>query len=402
MELYLQFGYGMMEHCRFLLTQWGGGTVILSPRDLDSSQLRSFSASINILNNNSYVLLDPQFYLPRAGHERLCSHEYWPRDYDTDIFWQGLGLTRLITRLNELNNELFCSDFILPGILATQIDDDWIGMQEAFIEEAQSLGQQLPILATIALSDQVINDQDQIAILLDRSENWDTQGYYLVFEHLRGQFIVDNPNWLSNVLDIVAGFKIRNMKVIVGYCNQQMLILSAAKADAIASGTWMNVRSFPPEKFRSTAEEDIRQRAIWYYCPQALSEYKIPFLDIAFRQGILSDMTPPSNIDGGYASDLFSGAQPTSINFRDRNAFRHYLHCLHEQAINTITDTFDQNIAHHQNLLDSAEELLRDFIRAGVRGQHRDFREIIDVNRAALTMLTDIRGPMLRRLWNSI
>jgi serine/threonine protein kinase len=39
MELYLQFGYGMMEHCRFLVSEWQGGTVVLSPRDLTDEQL---------------------------------------------------------------------------------------------------------------------------------------------------------------------------------------------------------------------------------------------------------------------------------------------------------------------------------------------------------------------------
>jgi hypothetical protein len=39
MELFLQFGFGMMEHCRVLVDEWGGGTVILSPRDLNETQL---------------------------------------------------------------------------------------------------------------------------------------------------------------------------------------------------------------------------------------------------------------------------------------------------------------------------------------------------------------------------
>ena len=402
MELYLQFGYGMMEHCRILLSQWGGGAVIMSPRDLNPSQLRSFAADIGSLGDSSSVLLDPQFYLPHADHERLCSHEYWPDEYDTDFFWQGPGLNRLITQLNQLNNDLRCSFFILPGLLATQIDDDWLVIQESIIEEAQRLEQRIPILVTVALSGNVVCSQDQVGQLLDRSESWNPQGFYLVFEHPQGQYLVDNPNWLANVLDIVAGFKLRGMKVVVGYCNQQMLILSAAKADVIASGTWMNVRSFPPEKFRSVMDEEIRQRATWYYCHQSLSEYKIPFLDIAFRQGILNDMAPSNELDGGYVRELFSGAQPTSINFREQTAFRHYLHCLHEQALSSSTDTFDENITFHQNLLDSAEVLLRSLRGASVSGQHRDFREMIDVNRAALTILLNTRGPMLRRAWASI
>ena len=66
-------------------------------------------------------------------------------------------------------------------------------------------------------------------------------------------------------------------EVILGYCTHQMLVAGAAKVSAIASGTWMNVRSFPPEKFKAVYEEEIRQRATWYYCPQALSDIRSPF-----------------------------------------------------------------------------------------------------------------------------
>ena len=43
MDLHLQFGYGMMDHCRHLVKSWSGGTVILSPRDLERKQLVKLS-----------------------------------------------------------------------------------------------------------------------------------------------------------------------------------------------------------------------------------------------------------------------------------------------------------------------------------------------------------------------
>ena len=46
MEFYLQFGYGMMEHCRHLIKSWGRGSVILSPRDLEEQQLEKFASEI--------------------------------------------------------------------------------------------------------------------------------------------------------------------------------------------------------------------------------------------------------------------------------------------------------------------------------------------------------------------
>lgn len=402
-ELYLQFGYGMMGHCRSLIGQWGGGTAILSPRDLNGEQLVRLAGSITKLPNGR-VLLDPQFYLPHSDHERLCSHEYWPKTYQTNEFWQGGGqaLTNLTMKLTQLNQQLDCTEFILPGLHADSINDDWLATQEAVLEEATARTQGLRLLSTIALSADAARNQDQIALLLERSEAWKPHGYYVVCEHPNGNYLVDDPNWLANVLDLAAGFKLRGAKVILGYCNHQMLIAATTKTDAIASGTWMNVRSFPPDKFRVAYDEEIKQRTTWYYCPQALSEYKIPFLDIANRQDVLNLMASPAELDGGFATPLFSGAQPTAVGFTEQAAFRHYLHCLRAQTADAVKPTFDETVAHHQGLLTAAQNLLGTLQTVGVRGQLRDFTEIVDVNSAALAVLLSTRGAMLRRRWASL
>src|ERR1035441_5985411 len=276
MELVLQFGYGMMEHCRTLLNQWQGGTVILSPRDLTDEQLGRFSASIRDIQD-ARLLLDPQFYLPHADHERLCSHAYWPAEYQTGTFWQGPPLRTLLERLRDLNRRLETSSFLLPGMLAAQVDEDWLGIQQSTLEEAAALNTGQRLTMTIALSADASRDPNQIANLLERAERWMADAFYVVVEHPNGQYLVDDPNWLANVVDLAAGLRLLHRPVILGYCNHQMLIAAVAKTTAIASGTWMNVRSFPPAKFVTEYEEEMRQRATWYYCPQALSEYKIPF-----------------------------------------------------------------------------------------------------------------------------
>jgi hypothetical protein len=58
MRLYLQFGWGTMDHSRSLISEWGGGTVILSPRDLKDDQLSRFSKAVNRIPNGA-VMLDP-------------------------------------------------------------------------------------------------------------------------------------------------------------------------------------------------------------------------------------------------------------------------------------------------------------------------------------------------------
>src|SRR5687767_10447433 len=146
MDLYLQFGYGMMEHCRHLLNRWQGGTVVLSPRDLTDRQLRSLSTEVTELKNGR-VLLDSQLYLPHADHERLCSHSYWPTDYETGSFFDGAPLRRLVDALCELNQAVSSSAVILPGLLATRVDDPWLATQEQVLKEFRSRALTTPLLA---------------------------------------------------------------------------------------------------------------------------------------------------------------------------------------------------------------------------------------------------------------
>jgi hypothetical protein len=400
MELYLQFGYGMMEHCRELLGTWGGGVAVLSPRELNPDRLPGFAGELTRIDNTQ-VLVDPQFYLPHSGHERLRSHGFWPNEYESQLFWQGPPLTELLTELLALNSSCESMGFILPGMLATRIDDDWIASQKAILDEATSLNASMPLLSTIALAGNVAKDQAQVGALLEAAEKWNPAGYYVVCEH-PDDYLVEDPNWLANVLDIIAGLRIAGKEVILGYANHQLLAAAVAKPTAICSGTWMNVRSFPPQKFQAAFDEEIRKRAKWYYCPQSLSEYKLPFLDIAHRQGVLDSMKPLEELDGGYVDMLFSGAQPSATDFSEQAAFRHYLHALHEQVKESQAATYDDTVAIHERALDAAEELLESLAAAGVRGQKRDFSEIVDVNRAALSVLTSTRGAMLRRRWPSL
>ena len=401
MELYLQFGYGMMEHSRHLLRAWGGGTVILSPRDLEPDQLQRFAGEIRAIGGGG-VLFDSQFYLPHADHARLTRHNYWPQQYDTGAFWSGPGLTDLLTRLRDLNVALGCHHFVLPGLLAESIDDDWLAHHTAVLETATQVADNVPLLLTLALGSDAIRSQDQVHDLLDVAASWNPAGFYVVCEHPNGEYLVTDPSWLANVLDLLAGLRLRGRQVIVGYCTHQLLIAGLAKASAIVSGTWMNVRSFQPEKFNAVYEDEIRQRAIWYYCPQALSEYKLPFLDLAYSQGLLPAMAPQPNLGSNYVANLFSGAQPTTVGLDEPNAFRHYLQCLHTQVSSIRAISFDDAVATEERRLEDARQLLNRLQRAGVLGQLRDFFPVIDVNLAAIRAHANTRGHQMRRRWNSL
>lgn len=308
----------------------------------------------------------------------------------------------LVNELSRLNRQLACRAFILPGMLANEIDEDWLECQAAAVAESARLDGPLPRLASIALGWQAMRADDQIHELLEAANDWGVEGYYVVCEHPNGGYLVEEPVWLANLLDLVAGLRLRRREVIVGYCTHQMLLCAAAHATSIASGTWMNVRSFPPEKFRLPEEDEERRRAIWYYCPQALSEYKIPFLDAAFENGVLDLMRPAPGFGSADGERLFQGVRPSTIDFGQPEAFHHYLHCLHHQAAQSLRPSFDDTVGEQRRLLDAAEAILRRLRADGVFGQHREFSEYIDVNRSALSIFEQRRGPVLRREWANL
>lgn len=402
MELFLQFGWGMIEHSRQLIQDWGGGTVILSPRDLVPEQLLRYAKTLPRIGGTA--LVDPQFYLPHADHERLRSHAYWPSEYDSDPFWTGIGVEHLLRKILDLNHTLACPSIILPGTLAESISDDWLARQSTVIDVARRMCDGSDnLIATIALSEGALSSADQVHQVLEAANKWKTDAFYVICEHPRGDYLVTDPNWLSNVDDLVAGLRLKRKKVILGYSQHQMLIAAAGSVTAIASGTWMNVRSFPPEKFRLQYDEEFkRSPAIWYYSPQALSEFTLPFLDLAKRQGVLGLMAAQTLFDSQYGDKVFSGPQPSSSGFAQPDAFRHYLQCLRSQAINARRPTFDATVDHHSRALEQAASVLDRLHSQGVKGQLRDFRAIVDVNDAALQVLKTDRGSILRREWKNL
>ncbi len=397
MKLFLQFGHGMMDHCRHLIGSFGNTSVLLSPRDLTENQIESLSNDIHELGGST--LIDPQFYDPRADHHGLVKHDYWPDDFDTSIFLSGPPLSTLLKKLIDLNNLGKTNKFILPGLYCDRMDDDWLEIQSAIIDESVHLISDKQRIATVCLSGETIRFEDQIEVLLNASEEWDVDGYYVVAEHPNGTYLADDPIWLSNLLTLCSGFKLQERQVIVGYSNHQLLCLACAGVDAIAAGTWLNVRSFSTEKFQEPDAESVSRRVKWYYCPQTLSEYKLPFLDMAFRRGVLGSLAVLQEYNSHYADVIFAGAQPSTTNYSEQQSFRHYLTCLRHQCSTASRSSFSETINYHSALMDDVEGMIKVAHRAGVRGQNRDFADFVDVNRAAIDAFIDTRGFVLERLW---
>lgn len=399
MKLFLQFGHGMMEHTAKLLEEWGDGGVILSPRDLDATKLAKMAKRLE--GRGTELLLDPQCFVRDADHYRLVEHAYFKafKQCSTASIVSGGGSKTIIDGLAALNEALGTTQFIVPGLLATEVSDDWFAFHEPLLSAAATRLPTMQRLATIALSAEAAADEAQIEAIVERAAAWPVQGFYVVAETPNGGYLIDSPTWLANLLILASGLKLHGRAVIVGYGNHQLLAVAAANADGMAAGTWLNVRALDVDKFYTPDEDEVSRRAVWYYCAQALTEYKIPFLDIAQRNGVLDAMRPPASLGSTYAEPLFSGAAPMAVNWPEPSAFRHYLTSLRGQARQLTQGGFNDALAAQERLLDGARKLLPRLRKAGVLSSDRDFTPCLDVNAAALVTLDSARGHLLRRTW---
>lgn len=380
MELFLQMGHGMQSVAKELIKEEGRGTVIISPMNIKPTSLEKFSGDIQKVGGE--VLFDPQLYYPRKFQKNLTLYEYWPQGNFTAL--EGGELDQVVSGIADINYSIGAQTMILPAITANRIDHLWNKVQRVCIDKSNTYASDLAKIHTIALSCDVLDDEEQIEAIVAYAEEWNVDGIYIVCEHPQKLYLVEKPLWVTNLMSLVAGLKRQKKKVIVGYASHQMLCLALSKCDAIASGNFLNLRWFQPEHFVTDPNKSPSRRAVWYYCPQALSEYKIPFLDIAKRMNLLDRIEPAESMKSKYCDMLFSAALPSSSGFGEKEAFRHYLHCLSIQCSTSVRKSYVETRDAHIMMLQTTEQLLNGLSEKGIKGQNRDFMEIIDVNRAAI------------------
>lgn len=402
MELYLQFGYGMKQLSIDLAEKWGNATVILSPRDIKTNSLWKWSKELN--SHNIKLLFDPQCYYPKQNHKNLAMY-----GYHNLVNYTNIGNNdntpkeeQLLKKIKEYNDIANTDEYIIPSIMASEIDNSWFEKNTVLVNESKNIMTDKNRIMTIALPSNALIGSNEIAErIVENTEKWDIDGYYVVAYHPENKYLVDDEiTWMTNLMDLCAGLKLQRKKVILGYANHQFLCFAPTKIDAIASGTWLNVRKFD-NKFKDEDSEP-KQRNTWYYYPQALSEYKMSFLDLAFNNGILNRMKPDENLNDEYSNVLFNGALPTSTSYSEREAHRHYLNSLKYQIEILNRNSFNESIIAQENLLETAQRNLEFIKKFGILGQDRDFKNCVDINLASLQVLKNNRGFILEREWNNL
>ncbi len=395
MELYLQMGHGMKKMSQELIKVWGHGNVIISPVNLQQDKVNAFSKKIQEVGGG--VLFDPQMFYPKEGHTKLQAYDYWPAEGVSVTSSDGyLNINKELLRINL---QIDSKKIIMPGI--EMREDQFLYGLEWAKNSAEYFSQKTdkPLLATLCLYPETIRNSTSIEFLVEKIKSLPVSGYYIIPHPSNNEYIVSDPSWVIGMLKLLTCLKLARKEVIVGYTNHQGLIYALAHVDGIASGTYMNTRSFVPSKFKSPKDDDIKHKSTWYYLPNAFSEYKAALLDVAMHRGYLNSFVPQGVFFNRYSEMLFKGAQPSSTNYNETNSFMHYLYCLKLQcnmlSLNSYQETYDA----YEFMLNNAENIIREFKKRGMSGHNRDFAPGIEANRVAMCANNEDYGLKLRFDW---
>ena len=396
MKLYLQCGNGFRSLAGRLAQPLRGATYILSPRDLSEPSQIEFAKQLKKSGNS--ILFDPQLYASRSDKPNFQSYRYWPRTCKTG---DGRAVLALLDDLATLNGALCARGFILPGFKMEHIARDPADRTLRILEQTAVAAKQygLPRYLTLCLCQNVLHDEVQVDRLVSIAEKWDIEGVYIIAEHPDSDYFVDNPFWVFQLMRLCSGFRLQGKKVILGYANHQMLCMSCTGIEAMASGNWMNTRSFTFDKFKSDTG-DIKRHKLWYYAPSVLTEYSIPYLDIAYAGKVLQCLDCRKLVQDSPAAVLFDNAvRPSDVAYKQPDAFAHYLLSLNAQCVAAEADgTYLGKYKWQLETLKSAQQKLEFLQKYRMSGQNRDFAELIKVNETALNMFNFTLSMRMRML----
>lgn len=398
MELYLQLGHGMQALSRELIKRWGTGTAIISPVNMPQAKIIPFAKQIQAVGGS--VLFDPQMFYPKEGHVKLQAYDYWPSEGSsiTDREMHKM-INRELLRINSNTNT---SQIILPGIETKEDKFEysirWTKDSADYFNEKTDK----ELLATVCLYPETIRNVASIEFLTEALRELPVSGYYIIPHPSNNEYIVSDPLWVVGMMKLISCLKLSRRKVIIAYSNHQGLVYALAHADAIASGTYMNTRSFVPGKFKSPKDNDIKHKSTWYYLPSAFTEYKAALLDVALQRRYLERFVPQGEYKNEYSEMLFNGAQPSSTNYNETNSFKHYLFCLRIQCGLLSKNSYEDTYSAYEFMLNVAENRIKEFKKRGMSGNNRDFAPAIEANRVAMCANDEDYGLRLKLDWNII
>lgn len=272
-NFYHQLGNHDQIRCLNLLRDGRGAGAILGSwsfrhNDLLSKYAKDYKAT------QTEVLIDPQFYTSDAARKHLNNQQL-----DSTNAWAERSVSDPLLRATmEKQHSLDSSKYLIPSSFANALSDSWLEAQRNFVDESirwkRELNTTLTSYATLAISVNIITDDELRRKLLNSISGLQVDGFYLVTDiPVRANDI----RMFIGLIDIIFKLKRNGYQILLGYTEPWSVIMFPFGLDAFASSALKNRRSFQQKHFSREKSSGGRQPNFYnFWSPVILDSIRFP------------------------------------------------------------------------------------------------------------------------------
>lgn len=273
MKIFHQAGHNTVWNLDSFQSESCGDGIIFSPVHYKKEQVEKVSAETKAIS-----LFDPQFYIPDSQKAKLHSYDFFPEKItngfatvDFEAFAHQSAAMCLDFQLKNNFESIIVPARYFPELVSNYIEKQKAFTVEPFLAELEKRKIKKKIFLSLPVTSAMTMDGDYKRQLL----NWITSyqeisGVYFLNEIGETTKQISNYDKLQAHVDFVRDLQGAGLKVIVGYCNTESVILSLVDPYAVAVGAYENTRGFSIDKFLEE-DSDKRGPAPRLYFPKLLN-----------------------------------------------------------------------------------------------------------------------------------
>jgi len=382
--------------------------AVLSPRNLEETELLRLAGDVRKLIPTGYLLMDPQFHavvvpekVARLG--RLQTYSYYPPHQGLSRIHFAPTEVRTFTKsvLDFQANKLgsYLTHYVAPTVLLNSLDDFWsqiaLDLASEAVEYTRNIRPSRPLLIMLVMTEQALSDRSSVEDFIDAVTSYDAAGFYVVVDRglSRAEYSL-RPKPLGHLMYLCHVLAEKNEYVVVaGYEDIESILLHAAGITVSATGWSRGIRAFHLENlFVQEGISGGRSPRSRYTSRPLLSTVKLsPEIRDIDKAGHLDKVLCGGNYDAQLKSALVSS---TSSWDRTTEALQHWdsLHHLVakvrqrvqvEDRIDTVIQLINDAVKCHNTLKGVTIGLTSAHLEKWVSGV-QVFRDIAGIKRTGV------------------
>ncbi len=365
MKIYHQAGHNTVWSVTSHQEERCGDGIIFSPVHIRKEKLEEQPEELKTVS-----LFDPQFYIPDSQKSKLNSYDFFPEKitngFSTVDFEAVAHQSASLCLDFQLENKF--ESIVVPARYFPEMVSDYIEKQKAFsvepfLSEIEKRKPNKKIFLSLPVTTAMTRDKGYRQQLL----NWITSypeidGVYLLNELAETTKQINDYEKLLAHIDFIKDLQGANLKVIVGYCNTESILLTLLSPYAVTVGAYENTRGFSIDKFLEE-ESDRRGPAPRLYFPKLLNWLRYATAD-EIRQDypeLWNKIYSPTE----YSEALFSGAAGTA-HFTKSELYKHHYLLICEQLKALAAMNFPGRVTAVKEILSTAKALHDEIENSGI------------------------------------